>query len=149
MSIDSHIDQLSGTIVRTVKGKISTAEISDALQSSFRMPDFRPDMPVIWNLHAADISLMSATEMKQVIRLIMAAGSLRGSHYPLALVADSDINFGIAKMFQGYAFELPLQIGVFRDMGSAKNWIASSPCLQTETSTALENRVIHPYPAWI
>lgn len=55
---------------------------------------------------------------------------LESNHPPVegckwAIVAPSDGNFGIARMFEGLSYKVGIETGVFRDETSARDWLAS------------------------
>jgi hypothetical protein len=42
---------------------------------------------------------------------------------PLAIVATSEVAYGMARMYQTLCDALPVHIGVFRDIGEAREWL--------------------------
>lgn len=50
----------------------------------------------------------------------------KGRFGALALVTDSDLAFGMARMYQILAEPLPAQIGVFRTLGAAEAWLSAT-----------------------
>ena len=41
----------------------------------------------------------------------------------MALVASEDFEFGLSRMWEAIAQDLPLEIKVFRDMDEARTWV--------------------------
>ena len=62
---------------------------------------------------------------EQVRSLVTLTDALvrNGRFGALALVTDNDVAFGMARMYEILADGLPVQIGVFRDLGDALAWL--------------------------
>lgn len=123
MAISSQIDSENNLIVRTITDKLSMQEILDSFNASLADKAFNKDMHVIWDLRNANISELSSEEIIKVVEFIQSSTAERGSEYKIALVASEDSNFGISRMFATYGQELPLSIGVYRDIDEAYDWV--------------------------
>ena len=64
---------------------------------------------------------------EQVRALVARTDSLlrQGRLGALAIVTDSDLAFGMARMYQILAEPLPVQIGVFRTLDEATAWLSA------------------------
>jgi len=45
----------------------------------------------------------------------------------IAVVASSDLAFGLSRMYQAYRFDAPITLEVFRDMDAARAWLGLPP----------------------
>lgn len=126
MSIASMVNQKSNTIIRTVTGKLTVADIKQAFADSLSHPDFKTNMHVIWNLNQADVSNVSANQLIEVVEYIRSNSDVRGADYKIILVAPVDLSFGLSRMFEGYGNNLPESIHVLKNMDEAYRWIEDS-----------------------
>jgi hypothetical protein len=64
----------------------------------------------------------------QVRSLVMLTDALvrKGKFGALAIVTDNDVAFGMARMYQILVDALPVQIGVFRELGDALAWLEAT-----------------------
>ena len=81
MPINSKINQDLNTIVRTVTGELTIADIKDAFTESLSHPDFKTNMHVIWDLTEADFSNISVDQIVNVVEYILSNIDNRGSDY--------------------------------------------------------------------
>jgi len=123
MSIDTKVDQKSNTIIRTVTGKLTVADVKQAFAASLSHPDFKTNMHVIWDLNQADGSNLSTNQLIEVVEYIRNNSNVRGANYKIILVAPADLSFGLSRMFEGYGNNLPEPIHVLRNMDEAYRWI--------------------------
>lgn len=127
MTVASRIDKQSNTIIRTVTGALTVADLVAAFEASLSDPDFKKDMHVIWDLSEADISQIPSAKLLDAVEYIGAHADTRGTAYRIAIVAPADINFAVSRMFEGYGSGmLPLAINVFRNRERAFEWIAEA-----------------------
>jgi hypothetical protein len=123
MGISTRIDIAADVRVRTVNGKLTFAELRDALESVYAQPDYRPDQSVLWDLRNAVLTAFSAEEVRAVADLVRMRWGTQGAP-KAALVVCRDADFGMARMFE---MQLGLwgtgEIRVFRDMDEAMAWL--------------------------
>lgn len=125
MSIDTKINPAVNTIVRTVKGGLTTDDVKQAFTESLSHPDFKINMDVIWDFSQADLSQSSAEKIMEVVDFIRENIDVRGGSYKIALVAPIDLSFGISRMVETYGSELPVSIHALRTMDEACKWISN------------------------
>lgn len=113
------------TILRTATGTLHAADVIDASEQTLQQLPFRIGMHAIWDISNADISHLGRGDMLAVVDHIQNNTDKRGSGYKIAIAADRDISFGIARMFAILCDGLPFSIAVFRSMELARNWISS------------------------
>lgn len=123
MSIKTTINNETNIIVRTVSGPLSASDIKQAFNASLQEEDFQKNMHVIWDLTDAEISNIKSEDMFDVIDHILKLMDERGSDYKIAIVAPSDLAFGVSRIFKAYGSGLPVSINVLKNMQQACNWI--------------------------
>lgn len=131
MSIDSQIDPELNVIVRIVTGKVDVSDITNAFYGSLTRAEFKKDMHVIWNLNDTDASDWGEEKFIGTIKLVRKNTKRRGSHYKIAIVAQKSLTFGIARMLESYAYELPQSIRVLKSMDDAYDWIVGPGDMST------------------
>ncbi|PJA31395.1 MAG: hypothetical protein CO187_09640 [Zetaproteobacteria bacterium CG_4_9_14_3_um_filter_53_7] len=125
MPVLSHVDREKHTILRTASGILQTTDIIETIQQTLSLPSFVTGMHAIWDITNADVSHLERGDMLVVVDYIQSNTDKRGSGYKIAIAADRDISFGIARMFAILCDGLPFSIAVFRSMELARNWISS------------------------
>ena len=123
MPVKNQIDLENNLIVRTVSGRLTTAEVLNAFNGSLNDKNFVKDMHVIWDVSKADVRQVSADAINTIVEHIKAHLNNRGSNYKIAIVAPEDLNFGISRMFATYGSDLPVSIGIHRDIDDAYRWL--------------------------
>lgn len=59
----------------------------------------------------------------EIIKLIGKNTTLRGSNYKIAIVAQKNLTFGVARVLESYGYKLPQSIRVLKCMDDAYDWI--------------------------
>lgn len=101
---------------------MSLERIEAAVLAVLKMESYKPGLGTLWDLRSADVSRMTSEDLRRM-RSSRAQLRDRRGHSRVALLADSDLTFGIARM-SGTIAELPgLPIGVFRTEAEAIVWL--------------------------
>ena len=81
-------------------------------------PKFDPGFRQLWDFRAVSEVAVSTDCVRDLSRTSsFAEGSRR------ALVVHSDLQFGLARMFQTLTEHTPHVVGVFRDLDEARAWL--------------------------
>ena len=123
MPINSQINADLNTIIRTVTGKLTSTDVKEAISESLLHADFKKSMHVIWDLTAADTSKSSLDQLMDIVEYIRENFNVRGADYKIILVAPTDVNFSISRMFQCCGSELLTSIHVVKDLNEAYRYI--------------------------
>ena len=83
--------------------------------------EYPPDTNTLWDLRNFDFSTIDAETQRQWV-------DLRKKHpergkAKMAIVVDSDMNFGKSRMYEMWSSELPQRMRVFRDYPEALAWL--------------------------
>lgn len=119
MPVTYHIDG-GGLITTTCAGEVTLADVLAHFDQLARDPARPPEPDVLLHLHG--VSLPETPQVRTVAdRLGWKPGF--GFRY-CAIVADSDVLFGIGKMFAAHAGAHFREVVVFRDDAEAVSWLA-------------------------
>jgi hypothetical protein len=127
MPIIPHFDSQSGLVTLTVEGEVSGANIKEALGGVVDDPRFRPGADMLWDFREALGVDMRGEAIQDLVSFVGSLKEKRGTDYRVALVAEADVLYGFARMYEAYAEHLPFVLKVFRDMVEAQNWLRGAP----------------------
>lgn len=131
MTVKSTIDPNSGVIVHAVTGTLDLDEVVGALERILNHPLFTPGSDVLWDFSYAITGGLDARELRSLVRRVGERMDGRGEGYKIALVAPRDVDYGLARMYEAYASELPVELSVFRSSGEAWDWLLGDVDLQS------------------
>lgn len=118
MSITYRIDRKAERITATAVGDLTFHDLRATLGVIVRDPDFRPRFDRLWDLREARTKL-SGDEVRAI------ATSVRdevGGHR-IAIVAPSDVAYGIARMYSALVEESGIEVRPFRELEGATAWL--------------------------
>jgi hypothetical protein len=124
MPIQYEIDAGAGRVDCTHVGTVSDDEFLATYQRMYSDPAFDGSYDILVDLLQAESTPRGA----QALKMIADIG--RRHHKPgekvarIAIVAGADLSFGLARMYEGYAAEVPANIRVFRERDQALEWLA-------------------------
>ena len=119
------IDHNPDCAVLKFSGKVTSQEISDARKVVIDHPDFKRRKYHIWIFESVDDIVLDSDQMRRISR----EDVLNAEDNPdlkVALVCDTEVAFGVCRMYEGYASDL-WRVGVFRSVPEARDWIDSLP----------------------
>jgi hypothetical protein len=124
VTITMEIDQIHDLIIRKGIGRITLDEIIGANADTWQYPGFHSGMDVIWDLRRAEVGHFSTEDLVALSRFLSRQLSWRGTHYKLALVATSEIDYIVSNTFSiiGQIEEIPITVQVFRNFKKAVSW---------------------------
>ena len=123
MNVSRMIDAESGLVTFTVTGKVTRTGIIEELGRMLGDPDFRKGASNLWDFRSADGSGVTSADIQQLAIFIEKNRDRRGDGYKVAFVVAREADFGMARVYEGYAASLPFDIRVFRRMEEALAWI--------------------------
>lgn len=126
------IDKEAGILYRTLSGVVTTDELLESFDEALRDPNYRPGMHMLADMrevtttaHKADVARV-ASYVKGHLEEI---GPLK-----VAVVAPTAASFGLIRMLQAYLEGAPVDLGVFREMGEAEEWLGAKQGAATGTA---------------
>lgn len=118
MSVRYEIDAVRSVVLVTVEGVVSDEDYFAAGEQLRRDPAFRSHFCELIDLSAASLAGLTTDG----VRRIAAHEPDRDSKARTAIVAPSDLEFGIARMFEALR-EQRSRVAAFRDMDEARRWL--------------------------
>ena len=118
MPISYRIDESLRLVFTTAQGVLTRQDVLTHLQRLREDPDFDPSYNQLVDLRAVIEFAMSAAELRMItVYRLFNEKSRR------AIVADEDITFGMARMYEVFREDAPEDIKLFRDMADARRWL--------------------------
>ena len=124
MTVNITHDKDNDILVVTVVGELSLASLAEAAQQIVSTDKHAPNISALWDLRQADTSNIDQHFLKSLV-------ALRENQYKeregakLALVANSDLKYGLSRMYEMLSSDLPQSMHVFRTINDAKDWLGS------------------------
>ena len=113
-------------IVRfTPTGKLTAEVINDLVRQAIEHPDFEPGMGSLWDLCHVDLNEFTRQDVLKIRRYNMSIADKRGVAR-MAYVAQSDLAFGLARLYEVLGQQPNAKKHVFRDLASAEKWLLES-----------------------
>ncbi len=125
MPTETKFDVTAGCIHHLLTGEILADEIISAFDASKTLPEVQADTPVIWEFRNATLPQLSniVPSVKEIADYIGQNQEIERREYRAALVAESDLLYGVSRMYQAIAEFLPVEFKVFRTKDKALEWI--------------------------
>ncbi|BBO76964.1 hypothetical protein DSCW_43810 [Desulfosarcina widdelii] len=121
MPVSTSTDESHALTIFTVEGELTFEEQMNALKA-FYSGD--PTANVLWDFRLMKGNRVSSQELEELFNFIKAnrAKRLQGK---TALVATSDLDFGLSRVSEAYSQirQLPWEMKAFRTMDEALEWI--------------------------
>lgn len=110
--------------ILAAEGMVVNADLLiSTLEELHSMEAYRNEKPgSIWDFRgcASDLDFEKMLEVKKYIE---SSYDERWTHRFTAFVVDQDLLFGLARMYEVIAEEVPTTIRIFKDMDEAENWL--------------------------
>ena len=133
------IDVARRIVVSCAWGELSTADFLAHFQAVGTDPSFDPTFGQLVDLReVALFTLDTVTIREKAARSLFQPGVRR------AIVAPSDIAFGLARMFGMYAASASQNVAVFRTIDDAERWLGLATVAARASSTSEETVVQLP-----
>ncbi len=118
MTVNHVIDAELGVVFTTLRGAVTFKEFARHLQDLDGDPDFRPDMMELLDGNDAGTDEFDVEQMMSFKdSYVWGPGARR------ALVCNSDLVFGLFRMFQITSGDAHGEIKLFRDIDEARTWL--------------------------
>ena len=121
MPIRCSFEAPSAPILGRAEGELTPECLTDYAR---RVARIDPRAPELLDLRGSDVSAMRGRHMHRLALLVDTLYE-RPNPNPMAIVADDEVAFGLARVYQALRFGRR-EIGVFRSMTEARTWIAES-----------------------
>ena len=122
-NIEKNVDKNGQLTIYTAKGSISGEEVKNAIRGFYEHGPITRN--VLWDVSLAVLNDLSAEDVRQIAHVPRQSLELRKDG-KTAIVAPSDLAFGLSRMYQinSQPEPLPFEVKIFRDSEAAHNWLA-------------------------
>ncbi|MEX0941517.1 MAG: hypothetical protein WD002_03125 [Pseudomonadales bacterium] len=107
-----------------LEGAIAVRHIIEVSDAELSHPDFTDGMDTIWDMRQADLRAVTPDAMLEILRRVKPRHSRLAKR--AAFLVDSDLQFGIIRMWQVYGQDVPQDREIFRDSDDALKWLIES-----------------------
>jgi len=121
MQISRTIDAAKHIVYATVTGEITVAEVRADLMRVASQKDHQPTLPGIIDMRRATTHI-TTEEIQQIAGFVTAHPKVVRSTRR-ALLVETDVMFGLYRMFTAYAGNGSVEFEVFRDERKALEWV--------------------------
>ncbi len=119
MDIAIEIDKATRLVRVTPNEMVTLERVIETINRMLEHPDFDPGMPSLWDYRSCPDVSFSAEELRQLGDIANQNASRRG-HARLAVVAGSESQFGLSRMFAMLNDMTHLEFLVSRDIVEAE-----------------------------
>jgi hypothetical protein len=121
MPIEFRYDREKEILLATVNTPLTLKDFEAAMKGITRSDQFPSDIRTLWDVRELDFSNIDRSFEERLIDIrkkFPERGSARN-----AVVVAHDLGFGMARMYEALADDLPLQFRVFRSFTEAEDWL--------------------------
>lgn len=119
------VDKDAGIVYRTMSGEVTTDELLESYAATLKHPDFRPGMKALTDMRELKPKAFRSDVLRVaefVLKHRDQIGDLR-----IAVVVSADASYGLMRELEAELERSPVQIGLFRDMAEAEEWLGLPP----------------------
>lgn len=121
MGITCNIDDKTGIVYTTIRGRVSTREVIETLAQTIASPNFRPGLNGLADMRESHYDLVS-NDVRQIAALMAEQNQAIGPS-KTAIVVSSKLAYGMARMYQAFAQDSSIETQIFDDIDEAKHWL--------------------------
>lgn len=115
--------QAGNIVVFTWAGEFTLNEYYETMAELEASKAYHPDIDTIWDLREADTQHLSIEDVRSIAANSRKLASQRKKDWKVAIVANTDLTFGLARMYEAYANGINNRTKVFRDFEQAEAWV--------------------------
>jgi hypothetical protein len=120
MPLTVSVDKKRGLIITHGTGVLTLDDIAAARAELRANPDFDPSFYELFDVRDVTEARLTGAEMARI-----AASSVLAPGVCRAFVIANQKQYGLARMFSGFAEPHDQRVDIFRDMSVAEAWLAS------------------------
>jgi NAD(P)-dependent dehydrogenase (short-subunit alcohol dehydrogenase family) len=120
--ITHRVDAEHGVVLVTLAGTLDDEELRDAAQRLVADGDRLPGLRELVDAREADLTQTTSAALRDVAA-VFEKGPRPAHGVKIALVANADVAYGLARMYQSLREESGAHFRVFREMSEARSWL--------------------------
>jgi hypothetical protein len=113
-------------LISTWSGLVTDRIMLQHYRAYFATEGFSPSRPELADLRDVTANLLTTTGLHKMVSLVKSARRSGRS----AILATSDVSYGIARMYAVLNPDGDERVGVFREAGPALKWLGAPPDLK-------------------
>lgn len=121
MPISFYYNREQGILYGLMEGILTLAEYKEAMEELTNSEDFSPGCGRLWDMRTVDFNQIDRDFENHVIEILRALPE-RGRP-KVACVVEGELGFGMGRMFETLAEQLPQKIRIFKDYDVANSWV--------------------------
>lgn len=122
MSVRDHFDAEHNLLTVVLEGAIEDEDLLKYARRVTEGADIPSGHDELIDLRTAEEARVSSPTLRRVADLF--SGSDRTPERTrVAIVAETDVAYGLSRMYQAFRSESPLDLRVFREMADARAWL--------------------------
>ena len=121
MSVKIEYNNEKKALYVTLNGQVSIEEFSKTIIEVAENKNFSPDIRTLVDIRELDFSEINADFLKELISL--EKKNTKRINTKVAYIANTDISFGMSRMYQTLSDELPKTSIIFRDYSEGERWL--------------------------
>ena len=125
MIVNTVVDKTTSVMIHTVTGEITFEEAKSSYEKVLTHPDFHEHIYTIWDIRDADASKFESQDVIRLARFFETQIKNRAK-YKVAVIVSRDLEYGLSRMYQVAAADLPAKIGIFINLEDAIKWVTGS-----------------------
>lgn len=123
MPIKSFVKPEHNLVIMVHEGVIPDDEFLAFYKSFFAGEEFVPSMNLLVDLREADSSARSSGVLRHFAEYVGTVITNGPARAKVAVVAQRDLSFGIARMYEAFSESVPWDFVVFRAIDAALAWL--------------------------
>ncbi|MFC1554426.1 hypothetical protein ACFL7D_07320 [candidate division KSB1 bacterium] len=123
MTIKTQIDRNKEIVIHCVTGHINLQDIVDAFEGRSGSPEYNPNYNVLWDLTGLDAKTIGTDEIIEIANEIKTRLNERSSVYKVAFLANSDLVFGLTRMYESFVSNERVNTHIFSKIDDALKWL--------------------------
>jgi len=119
--IETTVDKSQNLTIHKCSGSLTEQELVDTIESFY---GGNPTLYTLWDFSNSSFDKISNEFLRQMFSIVQRGGSSRKGG-KTAVIAPSDLEYGMARMFQIMSDTngFPFEVKVFRYYGEASQWL--------------------------
>ena len=121
--IELRVDRESGVLITRVVGAIDDTAFVEAYSEIATVPGVHPGIDEVVDLRDGDLSRVTRTALRQIDDIAGRFHADAEARPRTAVLVDSDLSFGVARMYELMAEASPEMVQVFRTPAEVVRWL--------------------------
>lgn len=125
MAISYEIDQERDVVLAHAEGALDLSDTLAHVAEVFGDERFRPGMHAVFDMSQATLASFQANDVHRLLGALETKPQSLGPGARWAIVAASELDFGVSRMFEMLAETLPIEVRVFSERAEAEAWVGA------------------------